>query len=267
MRVNHFVAQDIGDRPEMQDEIVRYENDAYFVSAIFDGHGGKQCSQLLSNNFVNVLKKELREYDYDYKRALLSTCYELQSRIIQQRIDSGSTGNIALVDKSNGRLHVINLGDSRLLFFTERKASQTQDHKPETDKPRLQEMGSKVVSGRVEGQLALSRAFGDFSLANKIIFEPEVYEFQMTNKSWVLHASDGLFDVFKSSDLVKLVRQNYDFNDMHVNLAFLQELVDFASSINGADNVTACLFTIEKSKSSSQKKSKSVYTRVNHGTV
>lgn len=58
-----------------------------------------------------------------------------------------------------------NLGDSRTLLCRQgRLAFQTRDHKPTLpqERQRIRNAGGYVINARVDGGLAISRAFGDF---------------------------------------------------------------------------------------------------------
>lgn len=86
---------------------------------------------------------------------------------------SGSTANTAILKckYSNTEKKCVieiidcNVGDSRCFVYNQGKTTQlSQDHKPhvESEKSRIQGAGGVVESGRVNGMLAVSRAFGDF---------------------------------------------------------------------------------------------------------
>ena len=61
---------------------------------------------------------------------------------------------------------VANAGDSRSVLCRSGKAIQlSEDHKPENpiELQRITKAGGKIINGRVNGGLNLSRSFGDFS--------------------------------------------------------------------------------------------------------
>lgn len=62
---------------------------------------------------------------------------------------------------------VVNLGDSRTVICSDSKLTfATADHKPthESERERILESGGHVTNGRVNGMLAVSRAFGNFEM-------------------------------------------------------------------------------------------------------
>ena len=74
---------------------------------------------------------------------------------------------VALVDRAAGVVYVANAGDSRAILLRAggaAPAALSEDHKPEDDRERSRvEAAGGVVTpeGRVDGNLNLSRAFGD----------------------------------------------------------------------------------------------------------
>ena len=62
-------------------------------------------------------------------------------------------------------IYCANAGDSRTVMCEKGNAVDlSKDHKPELpeERSRIIKAGGEVVDGRVNGMLALSRAFGDF---------------------------------------------------------------------------------------------------------
>lgn len=118
-----------------------------------------------------------------------------------------------------------NLGDSRAVLFNQNQVIPlSEDHKPSNpeEKSRIESAGGHVSRNRVDGDLALSRAFGDFSFKNESL-EPHEYKIiaipDVTHRivkddddsdpiSFVVLACDGIWDVFSNEDLVNTVRQH-----------------------------------------------------------
>ena len=137
------------------------------------------------------------------------------------------------------------------------------DHKPddEEEKKRIVASGKTVSDGRVDGMLAVSRAFGDFMFKeatnpreNAVSAFPDVTVTPRTDKcEFVVLACDGLWDVKKSSEAVEYFHnQLYDgeYGSRDVNFDeityFTESLVDsacaeehkVADSPLGTDNIT-----------------------------
>jgi serine/threonine protein phosphatase PrpC len=116
-------------------------------------------------------------------------------------------------------LFCINLGDSRAVLSRSGKAiNLSVDHKAtcEKEKKRVQSAGGYIFGGRLLGKLAITRAFGDFSMKIQhdefgakfqkkfLLVEPEVRQIEIDPETddFVLIASDGIFDKMSSQDCV-----------------------------------------------------------------
>ncbi|XP_075641137.1 putative protein phosphatase 2C 51 isoform X1 [Castanea sativa] len=174
------------------------------VMAVFDGHGGKEASEmasklLLDYFYMHALFKSyklLTQYkgvlpvtDNEIthlkilKEALLNTIQEIDFKFSQEafkrKIFTGSTATVALlVDE---KILIANVGDSKALLCTKKIQSGnlttslsvtklTEDHHPDRDdeRARIEAAGGSVVSvwgvPRVNRILTLSRAIGDVYL-------------------------------------------------------------------------------------------------------
>mmetsp|Transcript_58075 Transcript_58075/g.106825 ORF Transcript_58075/g.106825 Transcript_58075/m.106825 type:complete len:361 (-) Transcript_58075:133-1215(-) len=137
------------------------------------------------------------------------------------------------------RLLLANLGDSRALVIRTTGSEggeftllgQTTDHTPDVpaEEKRIKAAGGTVrPSGqdklkvmRVDGALGCSRALGDFAYKDeaallpeqqKVSSVPDVYEFSCSHGDAVILACDGVFDVFSSTDVAKLVGKSLQEN-------------------------------------------------------
>lgn len=75
----------------------------------------------------------------------------------------GCTANVLLLTPTH--YVVANAGDSRAVLCRDGKAiALSEDHKPESssEESRIQKAGGKVMNGRVNGGLNLTRSLGDF---------------------------------------------------------------------------------------------------------
>ena len=88
---------------------------------------------------------------------------------------SGATAIVALVS-ADRRIFIGNVGDSRaVLSSTGEAIPLSTDHKPgnAAEAARIRNAGGFVENGRVSGQLALSRAIGDFDYKRNTNLPPE----------------------------------------------------------------------------------------------
>ncbi|GMH94028.1 hypothetical protein TrST_g4054 [Triparma strigata] len=168
------------------------------IGAVFDGHGGGECSKYLESTFVNRLKKGIStsplissiwsavqrqdtsktfsedvfygKVDGDESskpiRDILKTAFlDLDETFISdpEGPSAGSTCSAAIM--FGNRLFAANVGDSRVVLCREggNVIEMTNDHKPTRpdEAKRVREAGGFILHKRVMGELAISRAFGD----------------------------------------------------------------------------------------------------------
>lgn len=174
-------------------------------AAVFDGHGGDECSNFL----VDALPKNIRNQMFAERDALRNAIEtsrgargghseqsedatsELMRRILKTaylRTDkefispkaapqSGSTA--ATIILMGRRLFAANVGDSRVVLC--RSGGQcvelTSDHKPSRpdEAARVRAAGGFILHKRVMGELAITRAFGDksFKMGIKAMLDEE----------------------------------------------------------------------------------------------
>ena len=126
---------------------------SYF--SIFDGHGGKKCSDFLKEHLDSYLfnssyfpKDPYRAIRESFKKAEENFCavaYDAKNNVLMDK--SGSCALVMLI--INNILFAVNLGDSRALYSydTGKYLYQiTRDHKPndEIEKQRIENAGGQV---------------------------------------------------------------------------------------------------------------------------
>jgi protein phosphatase 2C family protein 2/3 len=112
-----------------------------------------------------------------------------------------------------------NAGDSRAFASVRGRVQNLSiDHKPtnEKERQRIEAAGGRVRQNRVEGNLALSRALGDFEFKeNKeksaeeqmITAYPDVDVRELTaDHEFVVLACDGIWDVLSNEKVLEFVR-------------------------------------------------------------
>ncbi|KAL7530641.1 hypothetical protein ACHAXR_003608 [Thalassiosira sp. AJA248-18] len=153
----------------------------------------------LKESFDQVDKEILRNDEYEYQ---------------------GSTAVATLLHESNDGTRTLlsaNIGDSRgVLSRNGRAIDLTRDHKPNDDKEkaRILAMGEKIEWDhyckvhRVRN-LSLSRAIGDRFAKPAVSGEVEIKRFPIYDDKdeFILLASDGLWDVMSSQDVVSYVHK------------------------------------------------------------
>ena len=122
----------------------------------------------------------------------------------------------------------------------------SKDHKPddEIEKKRILKAKGEITLGRVDGNLNLSRAFGDFEYKQdkklspkeqKITAFPDITEFEITPKDeFILVGCDGIWDGRSNQENVDSVREKLFSEKMNLDgtiESLLNELL--AKNTNG----------------------------------
>lgn len=185
---------------------------------IFDGHLGDRVPSYLKDNLFNNIINEpsfWKDPEIAIKNAYRSTDKFILENSVQLG-PGGSTAVTAIVIDGKD-LWVANIGDSRAVLCERGSANQlTVDHEPHTERRRIEKQGGFVTSlpgdvPRVNGQLAVARAFGDQSLKAHLSSEPDVRHVPIDSTiELVILASDGLWKVMSNQEAVEMVKSIKD---------------------------------------------------------
>lgn len=186
--------------------------------AIFDGHLGDSVPSYLQKNlFTNILSEE--EFWVHPSRAIMKAYDKTDKAILIHTPDlarGGSTAVTAILIDSL-KLLVANVGDSRAVLSKNGRAIQLSvDHEPSKERGSIENRGGFVsnIPGdvpRVNGQLAVSRAFGDRSLKTHLRSDPDVKEWDVDSETqFLILASDGLWKVMDNQEAVNFVSKIRD---------------------------------------------------------
>lgn len=243
-----------GYREYMEDEyVVKLWEDGRFFIGVFDGHCGNECSKYLKATFPtrletvppNPTKESFIELALDIDKSFTD---------INDKDGSVATYIYGCHDTYDDNIHMMvgNVGDSRTLKIDNNGVSNciTTDHKPSTHEEcvRITKDGGFVKNGRVNGNLAISRAFGDkiykkntSQLDCKVIAKPDIYPMKITNGSneILILISDGIYDTGFNNDLIcSIVKSELRNTD---DLGYIAAVIcDVALDYGSTDNMT-CL--------------------------
>lgn len=246
-------ADTIGLRDAMEDKLTIYgryrdqPDEDYF--ALFDGHGGHEASAFASENLHKYLKDLLdkgKDPESAFKEAF-TQCNAAMSSYVA----TGTTAVAALAQGNN--LWVANLGDSRAVLCNRSQAQRiTEDHKPLLDgeRKRITDLGGFVIFGRVNGQLAVSRALGDFDNKPYVSSDADVfgpYAVDDTNNQFLILACDGLWDVVSDKDAIETVKKAKSPGEA------ASALVQLAYDSKSSDNISTVVVFFPHYPSSSLK--------------
>ncbi|KAL3635316.1 hypothetical protein CASFOL_019863 [Castilleja foliolosa] len=185
--------------------------------AIYDGHLGDSVPAYLQKNlFSNILKEDF----WNDPSGAIGKAYQATDQAILSRSrDLGRGGSTAVTAiLINGRqLWVANVGDSRGVLSKKGQAIQMSiDHEPNTERGSIEHRGGFVSNlpgdvPRVNGQLAVSRAFGDKNLKTHLSSDPDMTSAEIDAETDLLIlASDGLWKVMSNQESVDIVKKIRD---------------------------------------------------------
>ncbi len=133
-----------------------------------------------------------------------------------------------------------NAGDSRsVLGNANAVVPMSEDHKPNNpvELQRIKSAGGIVEWNRVDGDLAVSRAFGDFQFkqrndlpaeAQKVSPSPDIKIYDRnSNDEILILACDGLWDVMSNDEAVQLAREIMGDGESDASL-LAEEMIDIA---------------------------------------
>jgi len=236
-----------------------HPDSAFF--GIFDGHSGCVCSKFIAEVLPNNLDKIPKFNENDITNVVMETDQEFLDLENFRNRDDGSAGifTIASYDSSTGKYQLINanIGDSRTVLAVKQEDGNfktvacTFDHKPTNDeeRKRIEEAGGYVQMSRVDGQLALSRAFGDRMLKTlhlppekrKVSSKPEIIVNEATGDDYLFLACDGIYegDYFSRDSAIKFISDQLKQTDdlAAISAALLDECLKKGSR----DNMSAMI--------------------------
>ncbi|KAL7275988.1 Protein phosphatase 2C 2 [Rhizina undulata] len=190
---------------------------------VYDGHGGDKVALFSGQNVHKILAKQAAFEAGNFEQALKDSFLATDRAILQdpsyENEVSGCTASAALV--TDKKIYVANAGDSRTVLGVKGRAKPLSfDHKPqnEGEKARICAAGGFVDFGRVNGNLALSRAIGDFEFKKSAELPPEqqivtafpdvvVHEISDDDDEFLVIACDGIWDCQSSQAVVEFVRR------------------------------------------------------------
>ncbi|KAL0926739.1 hypothetical protein M5K25_002985 [Dendrobium thyrsiflorum] len=182
--------------------------------AIFDGHLGHDVPDYLQSHLFDTILKQpnfLTDTDGAIRKA-----YEFTDSMIlnkANKLGKGGSTAVTAILIDGLKLVVANVGDSRAVICKDGLAKQLSvDHEPNKERKCIEMKGGFVSNlpgdvPRVDGQLAVARAFGDRSLKVHLSSVPDVKDVIIDDKTeFLVLASDGLWKVMSNQEVVDAIR-------------------------------------------------------------
>lgn len=195
------------------------KNAAFF--AVYDGHGGSKVAEYAGihlherifsqqsykeNNIPDAIRKGFLGLDEDM----------LEDEEMKEELAGTTAISVIIKDK---KLYCGNVGDSRCIASVRgRVQNLSYDHKPnnELETKRILAAGGWVEFNRVNGNLALSRALGDFVFKKNetkkaedqiVTAYPDVDIKDLTSDhEFIVLCCDGIWDVLSNEEVLEFVR-------------------------------------------------------------
>ncbi|KAJ3009920.1 Protein phosphatase 2C 2 [Thoreauomyces humboldtii] len=245
--------------------------------AVFDGHGGSNVAKYSGENVHNRVAAEPHFYDADaadyasaLKNGFLGIDTDLRKDDRFNNDPSGCTA-VAAIITDDWRIIVGNAGDSRAVLSANGVAVPLSfDHKPVNpeETQRITAAGGFVEFGRVNGNLALSRAIGDFEFKKSsnlpaeqqvVTANPDVTERKLLDTDeFVVVACDGIWDCMSNQQVVDFVRQKVvaGLSLQQICETMMEHCLASASDLGGVgcDNMTVVVVALTKSHGGSKDK-------------
>ncbi|PIN11613.1 Serine/threonine protein phosphatase [Handroanthus impetiginosus] len=250
-----FLARKKGRREVMEDrhavvlDISGDPKQAFFV--VIDGHGGHAAADYVAENLGKNIVNELegvRKTGNQIEAALRGGYSATDRECLAQDVNGGACAAGVLL--KDGELHAANVGDCKVVLSRRGKAiTLTNNHRlsREDERARIENSGGFLYCHngvwRVNGSLAVSRAFGDLHLKDWIICEPEIVRLPLTSEcEFLIMASDGLWDKVSDQEAVDVVSREKNL------LESCRKLVDISSSRGNRDDITVMMINLHNFK-------------------
>ncbi|KAI4374697.1 hypothetical protein MLD38_012660 [Melastoma candidum] len=208
-------------------EFKQVDDNELGLFAIFDGHLSHEIPDYLRSHLFDTI---IQEPDFwTMPERAIRRAYRITDETILEKAaqfgKGGSTAVTAILINCQ-KLIVANVGDSRAVICRNGVAKQLSvDHEPRTERESIENRGGFVSNfpgdvPRVDGQLAVARAFGDKSIKEHLCSEPdvaveEIYE----DTEFIILASDGLWKVMSNQDAADSIKQIKDAKSAARHLA------------------------------------------------
>lgn len=229
--------------------------------AVFDGHGGDRVAHHVKEHLPKKITSTEAYQSGDvvsaFKEGFIAMDWEMMDDPAFKVELSGTTAICVLV--KGGRLYCGNVGDSRAIASVDGAVKElSTDHKPtrKDEQSRIIEAGGWVESSRVNGNLALSRAIGDFGYKVRekapelqvISAFPDIEEIEVTEDlEFVLIACDGIWDCLRNNQVLDFVRTRIGEGKEPAQICeelLTKCLAPYSRGVQtGTDNMTVILVT------------------------
>lgn len=242
--ISYFGNSDLGkNRSNNEDAFVAQYiwDDKAFLAAAIDGVGGYEGGEIAAS----IARQSIVEYLVNYPNGepadlIKQAVVYANNAINKERLADSVHPNMscvltaALFDVDNGYLHMAHVGDTRLYQFKDDEIRKlSHDHSVIGYREEVGDLTEEEAMHHPQRNI-IGRDAGSQSLdINTDLVETE--SFPLESNSIYLLCSDGLSDMLKSSEMVKVLS-----TDMGIEQK-TNALIDMANAAGGNDNITVVL--------------------------
>jgi serine/threonine protein phosphatase PrpC len=229
-----------GHRISMEDFVDYKQSEHGHWLAVYDGHGGDSCSTFLKEHLLSnlslvdseqltteavtstfILTERQFKESFQVHKGPYKAPEKTENKELFIRTPIGNSGSCAIVAHINDTvLTVANTGDCACILIFDDNSFEVIStmHRPkhvdlDPESMRINGAGLSVMHERVNGELAVSRAFGDFEykgisldeFGHAVTCVPSMYQRHLQkNEKYLILYSDGL-ESLCHKEIVKIV--------------------------------------------------------------
>lgn len=197
--------------------------------AVLDGHGGDEASKFVSTTWPRILFGLLdsaqscnaRKVRFAIETSIEQCNESLYAHLFGNAFDLNmGTTLCAVLIVDHSELYCVNVGDSRAIAVAMEEGKEggkllgslSKDHKPdkEEEQKRIEALGGHLTFfdgvARVNGNLSVSRALGDFPSTPFVTHQPDIVGPRpLRDVAAIVICCDGVTDVLESEEIAELV--------------------------------------------------------------
>ncbi|XP_041970031.1 probable protein phosphatase 2C T23F11.1 isoform X1 [Aricia agestis] len=227
--------------------------------AVYDGHGGANVAEYAGKHLHKFITARPEYHLGNIEEAMKQGFLDLDQAMLEEDMQekvAGSTAVCVLI--KDNTLYCANVGDSRAVASVAGEVEVlSYDHKPNNEEElrRITAGGGWVQLNRVNGNLALSRALGDYIFKRNVKLSPRdqivtAYpdvQIRQLNEYWefIVLACDGIWEVLSNEEVVQFCRSRLAAG--WAPAAVCEALMELCLAPNcstgglGCDNMTAVI--------------------------
>ncbi|KAI6125766.1 phosphatase 2C-like domain-containing protein [Pisolithus croceorrhizus] len=239
------IEDEYGRQPFLKSPLVTPEDNRYHSSGT-DSHSGESSEETGSSAAKNSKLTKSSSSGGRIARAIKNLSGSGPPTTTNPRGSSPPSPSLIVTPPRSCRrvLYTANAGDARAVLCRAGKAVRlTYDHKgsDRQEAKRITDAGGFVMSGRVNGVLAVTRSLGDSSMKEFVVGSPYTTETQLCDEDeFLILACDGLWDITGDQGAIDLVRHIEDAQEAS------HALVQHALSRMTNDNVTVLVVRFKR---------------------